>query len=141
MFSFFIDNFFLSSFVFNVQSSSFDESAPILPPKREKRSVNSSSRSRIESIRLVPVVDASRQHQDQNHEDENDNEKQIQLIVDDINHIIEDYTRELDAALLHKPTDDHVDVSSSSSNILPPLPPKRERSNYNCFCLSCSFCR
>jgi hypothetical protein len=74
---------------------------------------------------------------------EQDNDERIQLIVDDINHIVEKYTRELDDALRTKPT---IRSSSSCQNnnidILyqtnkeqqklnpPPLPPKRQIGNF-----------
>jgi hypothetical protein len=80
--------------------SSIDDSVPALPPKREKRPVSSSgsiiSNRSQNTASPNSLLFSSPQEQD--------NDERIQLIVDDINHIIENYTRELDDALQKKTT-------------------------------------
>jgi hypothetical protein len=85
--------------------SSIDELAPALPPKLDKRSVKSSAtiisnRSRNNGSRnsLLFSTSSNKIKQDK------DNDERIQLIVDDINQIVEKYTRELDDAVRAKTT-------------------------------------
>ncbi|CAF3791771.1 unnamed protein product [Adineta steineri] len=96
-------------------NNSFDDSVPALPPKREKRPVSSSAsiistRSRNtaspSSVRYPPAY-------------EYDNEERIQLIVDDINQIVEKYTRELDDAVranttIRSPSTDYLSQPNHS---------------------------
>lgn len=89
----------------NLFFSSIDEFVPSLPAKREKRSISSSAR--LKFVRSRTEID----------------EDEIQSIVDDIQQIIDDYTRELDETIQTK----HLDESKMS--LVPPLPPKRDRSN------------
>jgi hypothetical protein len=79
-------------------SSVDDTSAPALPPKRDQRTIDLSSKVRSISCR-THSVDVSPVDMSGKQDNDNDNDEQIQSIVDDINHIIEDYTRELDDAL------------------------------------------
>jgi hypothetical protein len=83
--------------------SSNDDLAPALPPKRDPRPVKSSatiisnrSRSNGSMNSLVLSSSSNKIKQDK------DNDERIQLIVDDINQIVEKYTRELDDALRTK---------------------------------------
>ena len=93
-----------------------DDSVPTLPPKREKRPVSSSAsivsnRSRNTGSPNSLLFASSHEY---------DNEERIQLIVDDINDIVEKYTRELDDALRAKtavrsPSTDYISQRSHSS--------------------------
>ena len=84
--------------------SSFDDLAPVLPPKRERRPMSSSaailsSRARsndeaADALLFSSSPDITKQ--------DKDNDEHIQLIVNDINQIVEKYTRELDDALRTK---------------------------------------
>ena len=100
---------------------SIDDSVPALPPKREKRLINSltrtvSHRSRSDESPSSSSLSASSNPLKQ----EQENDQRIQSIVDDINHIVENYTRELDDALRQKtnirsPSIDHISEHSRSS--------------------------
>ncbi len=73
---------------------------------------------------------------------EQDNDERIQLIVDDINQIVEKYTRELDDALRTKTISRSSSCQNNKIDILyetnkeqqkinpPPLPPKRQIGNF-----------
>ncbi len=83
---------------------------------------------------------------------EPNNDERIQLIVDDINHIVEKYTRELDDTLRTKtivrsPSVDYISISSCRQKSIdtlyetnkehqkinsppPPIPPKRQIGNF-----------
>jgi predicted lipoprotein len=79
--------------------SSNDEPAPVLPPKRDKPSVSFSTtiianRARTTNGSVRSAVTEIKP--------DKDNDQCIQLIVDDINHIVEKYTRELDDAIRTK---------------------------------------
>ena len=97
--------------------SSIDDSVPALPPKREKRPVSSSgsiisNRSQNYWKSKFYIIFIITQEQD--------NDERIQLIVDDINHIIEKYTRELDDALhkkttIRSPSTDYISQPNHSS--------------------------
>ena len=100
--------------------SSTDDLAPALPPKQDKRPVNSSTtiisnrpRSNGSANSLQVSSSSNKLKQD------NDNDERIQLIVDDINQIVEKYTRELDDALHTKttrsPSIDHLSEQNPSS--------------------------
>ncbi len=68
---------------------------------------------------------------------EQDNDQHIQSIFDDINHIVEKYTQELDEALRTKPStyqqksiDTLYETNKEQQKINPPpLPPKRQIGN------------
>ncbi|CAF1099468.1 unnamed protein product [Adineta steineri] len=82
-----------------------DDSLPVLPPKRDKHPINSSttiisnhSRTNGSSNSLLLSSSSNKIKQDK------DNDECIQLIVDDINQIVEKYTRELDDAIRTKTT-------------------------------------
>jgi hypothetical protein len=93
-----------------------NDSLPALPPKREKRPVSSSAsiisnRSRNTGSPNSILFTSSHEHE---------NEERIQLIVDDINHIVEKYTRELDDALrakttIRSPSTDYISQQNHSS--------------------------
>ena len=95
--------------------SSFDDLAPVLPPKRERRPMSSSaailsSRSRNHDETSDALLFSSSPNITKQ---EKDNDEHIQLIVNDINQIVEKYTRELDDALRTKsavrsPSTDHL---------------------------------
>ena len=102
--------------------SSTDDLAPVLPPKRDKRPVSSSTtiisnRSRSNGSTNSLVFSSSSNLIKQ----EKDNDERIQLIVDDINQIVEKYTRELDDALrtktatIRSPSIDHLSEQNRSS--------------------------
>jgi hypothetical protein len=66
---------------------------------------------------------------------EQDNDERIQLIFDDINHIVENYTRELDDTLRSKTSNPLSSYRKTSTEqhhktTPPPLPPKRQIGNY-----------
>ncbi|UJR23689.1 hypothetical protein I4U23_026671 [Adineta vaga] len=96
-------------------NNSMEDSLPTLPPKREKRPVSStasiiSTRSRNNaspnSLLYPPAYEFN-------------NEERIQLIVDDINQIIEKYTRELDDAVrakttIRSPSSDYISQQNHS---------------------------
>ena len=97
-----------------------DELPPVLPPKRDKRPVNSSamiishrSRSNDESKHSL-ILSSSTSPSAAKGPADKDNDASIQLIVDDINQIVEKYTRELDEALRMK-----SNVRSPSMDKLP----------------------
>jgi len=93
-----------------------NDSLPALPPKREKRPVSSSAsiisnRSRNTGSPNSLLFTSSHEHE---------NEERIQLIVDDINQIVEKYTRELDDALrakttIRSPSTDYISQQNHSS--------------------------
>ncbi|CAF1195778.1 unnamed protein product [Adineta ricciae] len=85
---------------FHSSNSYNDESAPVLPPKRDKSSINSSTT--IVSNRIRP--NGSTNSVPRKIRPDKDNDQCIQLIVDDINQIVEKYTRELDDAIRTKTT-------------------------------------
>jgi len=107
--------------------SSIDELIPALPPKLDKRSMKSSStiisnRSRSNGSTnslLFSSSSCNKLKQDK------DNDERIQLIVDDINQIVEKYTRELDDALhaktaVRSPSIDHLSDKNHSSILISP---------------------
>ena len=109
------------SIVVLCSSSSMDEFPPVLPPKRDKRPVSSSatiisnrSRSNDESKHSLILSSSTSSTKIK---PERDNDACIQLIVDDINQIVEKYTRELDEALRTK-----TNVRSPSMDQLPSKP-------------------
>ena len=57
---------------------------------------------------------------------EQDNDERIQLIFDDINHIVENYTRELDDTLRSKSSNPLSFIEEHHKTNPPPLPPKRQ---------------
>lgn len=98
-----------------------DEFPPVLPPKRDKRPVSSSatiisnrSRSNDESKHSLILSSSTSSTKIK---PDKDNDACIQLIVDDINQIVEKYTRELDEALRTK-----TNVRSPSIDQLPSKP-------------------
>jgi hypothetical protein len=84
--------------MFSIPFSSVDDSAPALPPKRDKRPINGSLKTLPTRSRVLPHSPSSSLKEEQ------ENDEQIQSIVDDINDIIANYTRELDDALRSKET-------------------------------------
>ncbi|CAF0731973.1 unnamed protein product [Rotaria sp. Silwood1] len=106
---------------FQSTNDSTDDLAPALPPKRDKRPVNSlatilynRSRNNGSTSSLLSSSTSNKTKQDK------DNDERIQLIVDDINQIVEKYTRELDDALRTKTTSrsssiDHLSEQNRSS--------------------------
>ncbi len=107
--------------------SSTDDVAPTLPPKLEKRPVKSSSTtisSRSRSNGSINSLLFSTSSSNQIKQDK-DNDERIQLIVDDINQIVEKYTRELDDALrakttLRSPSIDQLSEQNHSSILSSP---------------------
>lgn len=101
--------------------SSTDNLVPALPPKRDKRPVKSSStiisnRTRTNDNTNSLLISSSSPNKVKH---DKDNDDRIQLIVDDINQIVERYTRELDDALFTKtnirsPSIDHLSEKNSS---------------------------
>ncbi|CAF3424007.1 unnamed protein product [Rotaria socialis] len=110
----------------SVQSvnSSSDDLTPALPPKRDKRPVNSSTAiicNRSQNNGSENSLLSSSSSSNQTKQDK-DNDERIQLIVDDINHIVEKYTRELDDALRSKTTSrsssiDYISEPNRSSTL------------------------
>lgn len=98
--------------------SSTDNLVPALPPKRDKRPVKSSStiisnRTRNNDNTNSLLISSSSPNKPKH---DKDNDDRIQLIVDDINQIVEQYTRELDDALFSKTkSNDHLTEKNSSS--------------------------
>lgn len=123
--SFIIIKSFIDSNIF-IFASSTDDLPPALPPKQDKRPVKSSatiisnrSRNNGSNNSLLFSTSSNKIKQD------NDNDERIQLIVDDINQIVERYTRELDDALhvkttttVRSPSIDHL-CESNQSSIIP----------------------
>lgn len=108
--------------------SSTDETGPALPPKLDRRPVKSSAtiisnRSRssgTDNSLLISSFLPNKTKQDK------DNDERIQLIVDDINQIVEKYTRELDDALHSKtnvrsPSIDHLVERKHSTIVSTPF--------------------
>jgi hypothetical protein len=66
---------------------------------------------------------------------EQDNDERIQSIFEDINNIVENYTRELDDTLrlssYRKNSIDTLTEEHQKINPPPPLPPKRQIGNYS----------
>ena len=101
--------------------SSTDNLVPALPPKRDKRPVKSSStiisnRTRNNDNTNSLLISSSSSNKLKH---DKDNDDRIQLIVDDINQIVERYTRELDDALftrtnVRSPSIDHLSETNSS---------------------------
>jgi hypothetical protein len=105
-----------------------DDSVPVLPPKRDKNPISSStmiiskrSRSNGSTNSLLFTSSPNKIQPDK------DNDECIQLIVDDINQIVEKYTRELDDAIRTK-------TANRSSSI-------DHLSNQNCSITLTSSCR
>ncbi|CAF2514013.1 unnamed protein product [Rotaria sp. Silwood2] len=111
---------------FQSTNDSTDDLAPALPPKRDKRPINSSttitcnrSRNNGSTNSLLSSSSSNKMKQDK------DNDERIQLIFDDINQIVEKYTRELDDALRTKTTSrsssiDHLSEQNRSSILASP---------------------
>ncbi|CAF3622739.1 unnamed protein product [Rotaria sordida] len=112
----------------NLQSTnaSNDDLAPALPPKRDKRPIISSSTIACNRSRNNGSTNSFLSSSLSNKiKQDKDNDERIQLIVDDINHIVEKYTRELDDALRTKTTSrsssiDHVLEQNRSSILTSP---------------------
>ena len=110
-----------------------DDSAPVLPPKRDKNPISSStmiisnrSRSNGSTNSLLFTSSPNKITQDK------DNDECIQLIVDDINEIVEKYTRELDDAIrtkttIRSPPIDHI--SNQNCSIILASPFRQNNSN------------
>lgn len=97
-----------------------DSSVHLYPSKRDKRPVSSSAS--IISNTSVRFFSTS---------NEQTNDERIQSIFDDINHIVENYTRELDDTLRGKATlplqnSTHPELQQSKTS---PLPAKRQIGN------------
>ncbi|UJR25198.1 hypothetical protein I4U23_006551 [Adineta vaga] len=99
-----------------------DESVPVLPPKRDKPSISSSTTITSNRIRTNGSTHSVPTKIDQ----DKDNDQCIQLIVDDINQIVEKYTRELDDAIRTKttvrsPSIEHLSNSNCSITMTTPV--------------------
>lgn len=83
--------------------SSTDDTPPALPPKRDRRPINPPTKIQCNQSRNNGSVSSALSSVSSNQtKQDKDNEERIQLIVDDINQIVEKYTRELDDALRTK---------------------------------------
>lgn len=124
-----IIDFCFSKFEF----SSTDDFPPVLPPKQQKRPVNSSttiisnkSRTNDEKKDSLVVASSSSLSSMKTNQD-NENDAKIQLILDDINDIVENYTRELDEALKNKSTQRSPSIDFLSSKISASFKPSNVR--------------